>query len=162
MPILATFVVTIVHFLALYFARVDIPARQAIGSAFAAMGLQFTIAKAVADGLVMEHLPFVRTDKGGRRAQARFPALFEAAIGLLLIAGAILLLATNKNQVREIYIFATVLVVQSLPFLSAAALAAIERSAWNDFATWRKLTAKIAALILPRRAPPASPPAIAE
>jgi len=55
-----------------------------------------------------------------------------------------------------------VLVVQSLPFLSAAALAAIERSAWNDFATWRKLTAKIAALILPRRAPPASPPAIAE
>ncbi|HEY4863501.1 MAG TPA: glycosyltransferase [Xanthobacteraceae bacterium] len=154
MPILATFVVTIVHFLALYLARVDIPARQAMGAAFAAMGLQFTIAKAVADGLVMEHLPFVRTDKGGRRAQVRFPAIFEAAIGFLLIAGAVLLLATNKNQVREIYIFAVVLMVQSLPFMSAAALAAIERSAWNDFATWRKLAAKIAALI-PGRIPPA-------
>ena len=151
----------IVHFLALYFARVDIPARQAIGAAFAAMGLQFTIAKAVADGLVMEHLPFVRTAKGGRPAQARFPALFEAALGFLLIIGAVLLLATNKNQVREIYIFATVLAVQSLPFLSAAVLAAIERSAWNDFATWRKFAAKITAL-LPGRIPPASPPAIAE
>jgi hypothetical protein len=63
--------------------------------------------------------------------------------------------------VREIYIFAVVLMVQSLPFLSAAALAAIERSAWNDFATWRKVAAKIAALI-PGRIPPASPPAIAE
>jgi exo-beta-1,3-glucanase (GH17 family)/glycosyltransferase involved in cell wall biosynthesis len=161
MPILATFIVTIVHFLALYLARVDIPARQAIGAAFAAMGLQFTIAKAVADGLVMEHLPFVRTDKGGSRAQARFPALFEAGLGFLLIAGAVLLLATNKNQVREIYIFAVVLLVQSLPFLSAAALAAIERSAWNDFATWRKLATRIAALI-PGRIPPAIPPAIAE
>src|SRR5476649_2867032 len=154
MPILATFIVTIVHFLALYLVRVDIPARQAMGAAFAAMGLQFTIAKAVADGLIIEHLPFVRTDKGGRRAQARFLAIFEAAIGLLLILGAVLLLATNKNQVREIYIFAVVLMVQSLPFLSAAALAAIERSAWNDFATWRKLAAKIAALI-PGRVPPA-------
>jgi len=161
MPILATFIVTIVHFLALYLARVDIPARQAIGAAFAAMGLQFTIAKAVVDGLVMEHLPFVRTGKGGRRAQVRFPALFEAAIGVLLIAGAVLLLATNKNQVREIYIFAVVLLVQSLPFLSAAALAAIERSAWNDFATWRKLAAKITALIV-GRVPPAIPPAVAE
>jgi len=161
MPILATFIVTIVHFLALYLARVDIPARQAIGAAFAAMGLQFTVARAVADGLVMEHLPFVRTEKGGSRAQVRFPALFEAAIGFLLIAGAVLLLATNKNQVREIYIFAVVLGVQSLPFLSAAALAAIERSAWNDFATWRKLAAKITALIL-GRIPPAIPPAVAE
>jgi len=123
--------------------------------------LQFTIAKAVVDGLVMEHLPFVRTGKGGRRAQVRFPALFEAAIGVLLIAGAVLLLATNKNQVREIYIFAVVLLVQSLPFLSAAALAAIERSAWNDFATWRKLAAKITALIV-GRVPPAIPPAVAE
>jgi exo-beta-1,3-glucanase (GH17 family)/glycosyltransferase involved in cell wall biosynthesis len=161
MPILATFMVTIVHFLALYFARVDIPARQAIGAAFAAMGLQFTVAKAVADGLVMEHLPFVRTAKGGRSRQARFPALFEATLGALLIAGSVLLLATNKNQVREIYIFAAVLAVQSLPFLSAAALAAIERSAWNDFATWRKVFAKLAELI-PGRIPPASPPAIAE
>jgi cellulose synthase/poly-beta-1,6-N-acetylglucosamine synthase-like glycosyltransferase len=161
MPILATFLVTIVHFVALYLARVDLPARQAIGSAFAAMGLQFTIARAVAEGLVKEHLPFVRTDKGGVRKLSRFPATFEATIGFLLIAGATLLLATNKNEVREIYIFAVVLIVQSLPFLSAVVLAAIERSAWNDFATWRKLGARIMAF-MPGRIPPTSPPAIAE
>jgi exo-beta-1,3-glucanase (GH17 family)/glycosyltransferase involved in cell wall biosynthesis len=161
MPILATFLVTIVHFLALYLARVDIPARQAIGAAFAAMGLQLTIAKAVAEGFVKEHLPFIRTDKGGVRTRASFPATIEAAIGFLLLFGAALLLATNKNEVSEIYIFAIVLIVQSLPFLSAAAIAAIERSVWNDFATWRKLGAKISALI-PGRIPPPSPPAIAE
>lgn len=161
MPILATFLVTIVHFLTLYLVRVDIPLRQTIGSAFAAMGLQFTIAKAVAEGLVKEHLPFIRTDKGGVRKREGFPARFEAILGFLLLAGAAILLATNKDEVREIYIFAAVLVVQSLPFLSAAAIAAIERSAWNDFAVWRKLAAKIA-WMLPRRIPPASPPAIAE
>lgn len=161
MPILATFLVTIVHFLTLYLVRVDIPLRQTIGSAFAAMGLQFTIAKAVAEGLVKDHLPFIRTDKGGVRKREGFPARFEAILGFLLLAGAAILLATNKDEVREIYIFAAVLVVQSLPFLSAAAIAAIERSAWNDFAMWRKLAAKIA-WMLPRRIPPASPPAIAE
>ncbi len=158
MPILATFLVTLIHFLTLYLARVDIPLRQTIGSAFAAMGLQFTIAKAVAEGVIKDHLPFIRTDKGGVRKRAGFPARFEAILGFLLLAGAALLLMTNKDEVREIYIFAAVLVVQSLPFLSAAAIAALERSAWNDFAVWRKLAAKIAWFI-PHRLPPASPPA---
>jgi hypothetical protein len=161
MPILATFLVTLIHFLTLYLARVDIPLRQTVGSAFAAMGLQFTIAKAVAEGVIKDHLPFIRTDKGGVRKRAGFPARFEAILGLLLITGAVVLVLTNKDEVREIYIFAAVLVVQSLPFLSAAAIAAIERSAWNDFAAWRKLAAKLAQL-MPHRIPPASPPAIAE
>lgn len=161
MPILATFLVTLIHFLTLYLARVDIPLRQTVGSAFAAMGLQFTIAKAVAEGVIKDHLPFIRTDKGGVRKRAGFPARFEAILGLLLIAGAITLVLTNKDEVREIYIFAVVLVVQSLPFLSAAAIAAIERSAWNDFAVWRRLAARIARW-LPHRSSPARPPAIAE
>jgi cellulose synthase/poly-beta-1,6-N-acetylglucosamine synthase-like glycosyltransferase len=161
MPILATFLVTIIHFLTLYLARVDIPIRQTIGSAFAAMGLQFTIAKAVAEGVIKDHLPFIRTDKGGVRKKPGFPARLEAILGVLLLAGAAVLLATNKDEVREIYIFAAVLVVQSLPFLSAAFIAALERSAWNDYAFWRKLAAKIAWLV-PRRTPPASPPAISQ
>ncbi len=37
----------------------------------------------------------------------------------LLIVGAIVLVATNNKEVREINIFALVLVVQSLPFLAA-------------------------------------------
>ncbi|HVT56000.1 MAG TPA: glycosyltransferase [Xanthobacteraceae bacterium] len=161
MPILATFLVTLIHFLTLYLARVDIPLRQTVGSAFAAMGLQFTIAKAVAEGVIKDHLPFIRTDKGGVRERAGFPARFEAILGFLLIAGAITLVLTNKDEVREIYIFAAVLVVQSLPFLSAAGIAALERSAWNDFAVWRRLAAKIARFI-PRRTLATRPPAAAE
>jgi exo-beta-1,3-glucanase (GH17 family)/glycosyltransferase involved in cell wall biosynthesis len=161
MPILATFLVTIIHFLTLYLARVDISIKQTIGSAFAAMGLQFTIAKAVAEGVIKDHLPFIRTDKGGVRRQPGFPARFEAILGVLLVAGAVVLLMTNHDEVREIYIFAVVLVVQSLPFLSAAFIAALERSAWNDYAFWRKLAAKIAWL-MPHRIPPASPPAISQ
>src|SRR5690606_2813500 len=126
----------------------------------AAMGLQFTIARAVAEGVVKEHLPFIRTDKGGVGARTRFPAMLELVIGALLVAGAVLLLATNKNEVREIYILAAVLVVQSLPFLSAAAIAALERSMWNDFATWRKLAVVRAPVTTPL--PPANPPAIAD
>jgi hypothetical protein len=125
------------------------------------MGLQFTIARAVAEGVVTDHLPFVRTDKGGVRKRQRFAALFESIIAGLLISGSVLLIATNKNEVRETYIFALVLAVQSLPFLAATIIAAIERSAWNDFVLWRKLGAKFSALVT-RRVPPASPPAIAE
>jgi hypothetical protein len=44
-----------------------------------------------------------------------------------------------------------VLLVQSLPFIAAVALAVIERSALNDFATWRALEARFAEF-MPRRA----------
>jgi hypothetical protein len=53
--------------------------------------------------------------------------------------------------VREINIFAVVLLVQSLPFIAAAALALIERSPLNDFAYWRTVEARLAEL-LPKRA----------
>jgi hypothetical protein len=48
-------------------------------------------------------------------------------IGVLLIVGAAVLLVTNTKQVWEIYIYAGVLVLQSLPFFSAVALAVLER-----------------------------------
>ena len=40
----------------------------------------------------------------------------------LLIVGAVVLVATNIKEVREINIFAVVLVIQSLPFIAAVAL----------------------------------------
>ena len=55
----------------------------------------------------------------------------------LLILGAIVLIVTNSKEVREINIFALVLVVQSLPFIAAVGLAVIERTPLNDFAYWR-------------------------
>jgi hypothetical protein len=52
---------------------------------------------------------------------------------------------------REINIFAVVLVVQSLPFVAAVALALIEDSRFNSFAFWRGLEAKVAELLPQRR-----------
>jgi hypothetical protein len=125
------------------------------------MSVQWTVARAVGFGLVKDHLPFVRTSKGGLRRSSDFHAFWEAVLAGLLILGAITLYVTNVKQVREINIFAVVLVVQSLPFIAAVAIAAIERSALNEFATWRALEARFADL-LPRRvvrtpAPAAAP-----
>ena len=75
----------------------------------------------------------------------------------LLLVGALTLVVTNYKQVREINIFAVVLVVQSLPFLSAVAIALIEGTRLNSFAYWRGIESKVVAL-LPRSKAIAEPP----
>ena len=145
-PIMASFAVSVLHFFTLYRLRVRTTPGHRLGSVFAAMSVQWTVARAVGTGLIKDHLPFVRTDKGGRSKAGDFPAFWEAVIAALLILGAITLVLTNIKEVREIYIFAGVLVVQSLPFIAAAALAVIERSRFNDFATWRAIDARLAVL----------------
>lgn len=147
LPIVASFAVTVLHFITLYRLRVQTSKRQMLVSMLPAMSVQWTVARAVATGLVKDHLPFVRTDKGGKRRKTDFPAFWEAIIAGLLIVGAIVLFETNLKGVREINIFALVLVIQSLPFIAAVAIALLERSSLNDFATWRELQARTTALI---------------
>jgi exo-beta-1,3-glucanase (GH17 family)/cellulose synthase/poly-beta-1,6-N-acetylglucosamine synthase-like glycosyltransferase len=146
-PILATFVVSVAHFFTLYRLRVRVTKGQMIGSVFAAMAVQWTVARAVGFGVVKDHLPFVRTAKGGVRRPTDFHAFWEAVMAGLLLSGAAVLIATNIKQVREIYIFAAVLLVQSVPFVAAVGLAAIERTPLNDFAAWRGLEARFAGLL---------------
>jgi glucan 1,3-beta-glucosidase len=64
---------------------------------------------------------------------------------------------TNYKQIHEINIFALVLVVQSLPFLAAVALGAIEGSRFNEFAFWRMVEGKVLGR-LPRPTPVADAP----
>ncbi len=143
-PILAAFAVSVAHFVSLYRLRVRIPGGQMVGAVFAAMGLQWTVARAVGVGLIKHHLPFVRTAKGGSgRRSVDFPAFWEALIGALLVASAIFLHATNWELVREIDLFALALAIQSLPFLASAGLAALEGSRANDFAFWNGLEARL-------------------
>jgi cellulose synthase/poly-beta-1,6-N-acetylglucosamine synthase-like glycosyltransferase len=152
-PIIAAFAVSLLHFAVLYRLRVRIPTRQALGSVFAAMSVQWTVALAVATGLIRDHLPFARTAKGGAtRARREFEAFWEAIIATLLLIGAVIVVMTNWAEVREINLFAAVLVVQSLPFLSAVAMAAIERSRLNSLATWRALEARVVELLPHREA----------
>lgn len=150
-PIMASFAVSVLHFFSLYRLRVRAGSGQLFGAVFAAMSVQWTVARAVGVGLIKDRLPFVRTDKGGHGRSVDFPAVGEAVMAGLLMAGAVVLVATNVKEVREIYIFAAVLAVQSLPFIAATGLALMERSTFNDFATWRALDAK-RVLRLPRRA----------
>ena len=104
-------------------------------------------------GVFKEHLPFLRTSKRGNSSKgADFPAFWEAIIGALLLIGASALVMTNNKQVREINIFAFVLVVQSLPFLAAIAMSLLEGSRLNAFAYWRGLKVRVAGYVefLPR------------
>jgi exo-beta-1,3-glucanase (GH17 family)/cellulose synthase/poly-beta-1,6-N-acetylglucosamine synthase-like glycosyltransferase len=160
-PILASFMVSLLHFVTLYRLRVRTNAAQLSGSVFAAMSVQWTVARAVTFGLIKDHLPFVRTDKGGARRTTDFHAFWEAVLASLLILGAILLYMTNYKEVHEINIFAVVLLVQSLPFIAAAGLAALERTQFNDFATWRALNARARELIA-RRPQPTPAPVVTE
>jgi hypothetical protein len=87
-----------------------------------------------------ERLPFLRTAKGGvARKGPDFCAFWEAVIGGLLLLGALTLVVTNYKQVHEINIFAAVMVVQSLPFIAAVAIALIEGTRFNSLAYWQAL-----------------------
>ena len=145
-PILAAFVVTLAHFIALYRLRVAVPLGQMMGAVIAAMSVQWTVARAVGCGVWKESLPFMRTAKGGATCKGPdFPAFWEGVLAALLLIGAVIVLATNYKQIHEVDIFALVLAVQSLPFLAAVAIGALEGSRFNEFAYWRSVEAKVAA-----------------
>ena len=147
-PILGAFVVTLAHFIALYRLRVQVALGAMIGALFAAMSVQWTIARAVGSGLLKDSLPFIVTAKGGAARRASdFPAFWEAVLGGLLLSSALLLYWTNWERVQEIYLFAAVLFIQSLPFLAAAGLATLEGSRLNEFAFWLGLRDRAAGLI---------------
>jgi cellulose synthase/poly-beta-1,6-N-acetylglucosamine synthase-like glycosyltransferase/exo-beta-1,3-glucanase (GH17 family) len=149
LPIIAAFVVSLVHFVVLYRLRVPVKWGQMLGAMITAMSVQWTVSRAVANGLITEHLAFARTSKGGFSLMSvEFQAFWEAVIGVLLLVGAAVLVVTNNfKEVREIYVFAAVLVLESLPFLSAVAIAILENSRLNSFAFWRNTGIRTAELI---------------
>jgi exo-beta-1,3-glucanase (GH17 family)/cellulose synthase/poly-beta-1,6-N-acetylglucosamine synthase-like glycosyltransferase len=149
LPIIAAFLVSLIHFVVLYRLRVPVKTAQMLGAMIAAMSVQWTVCRAVANGLITEHLPFARTSKGGlSNMSIEFQAFWEAVIGVLLLIGAAVLVASNNfKQVHEIYVFAAVLVLESLPFLSAVAIAILENSRINQFAFWRNTSVRTAELI---------------
>lgn len=137
-PILVAFAVNLLHCVTLYGVRVRIPARNILGAALAAMSLQMTVAKAVAEGLFGKRLGFNRTDKGNktaksaaapRKARTAYPARTELIAGLLLALSAAVLWGYNHItfQTLEVNVFALTLVVQSIAFLSAPVVVSLER-----------------------------------
>ncbi len=149
LPIIAAFIVSLLHFVVMYRLRVPVKTGQMLGAMIAAMSVQWTVSRAVANGLITEHLPFSRTSKGGlSRVSIEFQAFWEAVIGALLLIGAAVLVASNSfRQIREIYVFAAVLVLESLPFISAVAIAILESSRINSFSFWSNTGVRTAELI---------------
>ena len=138
-PILAAFVVSVVHFVVALPAAGRDPRRPDAGR-----GVRRHVG--AMDGGARGRLrpdqgrPAVRAHRQGRRRapqRATSRRSGRRCSAALLIASAIFLHATNWERVREINLFALVLVVQTLPFLASVGLAALEGSRVNDFAFWR-------------------------
>ncbi len=126
LPILVAFAVNILHCSILYVARVKAPIRHIAGAALAASSLQWTVAVAMAKGFVKVNLPFLRTEKGGIGGVTRNPVVAESILGLLLLAGAAALYMHNATKASVLTIFAVTLLTQSIPFVSATLMYALE------------------------------------
>jgi glucan 1,3-beta-glucosidase len=129
LPIIAAFLVSLVHFVCGYRLRVALPYRQMLGAMVVFMSVQWTVASAAFKAaLPASSNYFHRTRKGtGAALRTRMMAMPETVLGALLVAGSILIFATNFYRVLEADLFATILLIQSLPFLSAVALVWLER-----------------------------------
>jgi len=129
-PVLTAVLVNIVHAWLLYSRRVRIPKRQIVGAALAAMSLQYTVSKAVVEGMITEGLAFKRTEKGGlvKKKKADRPAQTETVMGLLLLSGSVWLWLANQFDVYEQNLFALTVFIQSVPFLCTTAMGLIEEA----------------------------------
>jgi cellulose synthase/poly-beta-1,6-N-acetylglucosamine synthase-like glycosyltransferase len=129
LPIFSAFLVSLIHFVCSYRLRVAVPYRQMLGAMVVFMSVQWTVASAAFKAALPAHSSyFHRTRKGsGVSIHARFTAMPEAVIGALLVAGSITVFATNFYRFFETDLFAAILLIQSLPFLSAVALTWLER-----------------------------------
>ena len=106
-----------------------------LGAMVVFMSVQWTVASAALKPRFRhDRIISIVPAKGNGAAvhRPRFTAMPEAVIGGLLVAGSVTVYATNFYRFLEIDLFATVLLIQSLPFLSAVALVWLERFCNRD------------------------------
>ena len=129
LPSVAAFLISLLHFVSAYRTRVAVPYRQMLGAMVVFMSVQWTVASAAFKAaLPAQKSYFHRTRKGGGGSiHPRFTTIPEAVLGSLLVAGGITVLVTNIYRILGIDLFAAILIIQSLPFLSAVATEVLER-----------------------------------
>jgi cellulose synthase/poly-beta-1,6-N-acetylglucosamine synthase-like glycosyltransferase/exo-beta-1,3-glucanase (GH17 family) len=129
LPSLAAFLISLLHFVSAYRSRVAVPYPQMLGAMVVFMSVQWTVASAAFKAALPARENFFhRTRKGGGGIiQFRFTAIPEAVLGALLVAGGITVFATNFYRLLGTDLFAAILIIQSLPFLSAVAVEGFER-----------------------------------
>lgn len=128
LPTLCVFVFKIAASFWLYEHRVRCSFVEKIGAAVAGMALTHTVGRAVWQGLFTSGRPFVRTPKCENQPRVvQALAMAREEVGLMLglwsAATAIILVFGHEN--RDAFMWAGLLLVQSLPYLSALVTALI-------------------------------------
>ncbi|TAN60558.1 MAG: cellulose synthase, partial [Magnetospirillum sp.] len=123
LPTVGVFVAKIFHHFFLYGTRVKCTLRQRSLAAVAGMGLTYSIAWAMWQGIFTKSTPFMRTPKMANKAAFTqgFLMASEEAILMLLqyIAAIAVLLPKNNFYDPDVRLWSLVLVVQAMPFLAA-------------------------------------------
>ncbi|WP_142849736.1 glycosyltransferase [Telmatospirillum sp. J64-1] len=122
LPTVGVFVAKLIHHLFLYSTRVKCTWKQRLGSAVAGMGLTYSVALAMWQGIFTKSTPFFRTPKCENKAALTQGFLMARSETLLMLgqwlaAGAVL--ASYGWHDPDARIWALVMVVQSTPFLAA-------------------------------------------
>ncbi len=138
-PTLAVFCFKVTASLWLYEARVKCGLGDKIGAAIAGMALTHTVGRAVWQGIFTSGRPFVRTPKCENQpalVQGLLMASEEVSLmlGLWLSAIAIVLVFGHEN--RDAFLWSGLLVVQSLPYLSALLTSLV--NVFPDITPWRR------------------------
>ncbi|OCL82122.1 glycosyltransferase family 2 protein [Arcobacter porcinus] len=125
-PIITAFLVNILHTFILYRTKVKATFKEIFLSSIASMSLQLIIFKAVFDGFIKDGLPFKRTEKGGKAKKGSSPIKYETIFAILLLSAFFSLIFTNSSGIFEIYLFASTILIQAIPYISAIILRALE------------------------------------
>ncbi|AZL53912.1 glycosyltransferase [Aliarcobacter skirrowii] len=125
-PIITAFLVNVLHTFILYRSKVKASFKQIVLSSIASMSLQLIIFKAVFDGFIKDGLPFKRTQKGGKAKKGSSPIKYEMIFAILLLTAFVSLIYTNKSGIIEIYVFATTIFIQAIPYISAIIMRILE------------------------------------
>lgn len=121
-PTLSAFIFKVGLCLWLYEARVKCSFVDKLGAALAGMALTHTVGRAIWQGLFTSGRPFVRTPKCENQPaaiQALLMAREELTLLGLLWLAAIAIIAVHSAANRDALMWSVLLVVQSLPYLSA-------------------------------------------
>ena len=121
-PTLSVFAFKIGASLWLYRARVKCSFGQKIGAAVAGMALTHTVGRAIWQGLFTSGRPFVRTPKCENQPkllQGILMAQEELILMSLLWLSALATVLVFGHENRDAFLWAGLLMVQSLPYLSA-------------------------------------------
>ncbi|MGE5504820.1 MAG: glycosyltransferase [Actinomycetota bacterium] len=122
-PTVGVFVAKIVHHMFLYTTRVKCTRKQRVLSAIAGMGLTYSIARAMWQGIFTKSTPFMRTPKMANKAaftQGFLMASEETVLMVLQwIAAVVCLMPKDNYYDPDVRLWSIMMVVQSMPYLAA-------------------------------------------